>query len=48
MWIVGTVWKSLSSEFGVTFTRIIPMPPARFTSADLSTRVVDPRSQTTM
>lgn len=35
---VGTVCRSPSSEFSVGFASTMPMPPARFTSADLATR----------
>ncbi len=45
---VGTEWKSLSSEAGVTLVRIMPIPPASSTACDFSTRAFDPRSQTTI
>ena len=48
MCTVGTEWMSASREPGVTFTRIMPMPPASATALDLSTRAIAPRSQSTI
>src|SRR6478735_3366695 len=47
-WTVGTLCRSASSEPGVRLTRTMPTPPARLTSALLSTRATTPRSQTTI
>ena len=45
---VGMTCWSGSVEEGVTLTRIMPTPPARFTSALLAVRSTTPRSQTTI
>src|SRR4051794_449341 len=47
-WTVGTKWKSAFCEFGLVFTRIMPIPPACCTARLLFTRALVPRSQTTI
>src|SRR6476469_3518553 len=46
-WMVGTECWSVSREELLRFTRIMPTPPPRATSALLATRSTTPRSQTT-
>src|SRR6185503_897541 len=45
---VGTKWRSAFCEFGLVFTRIMPMPPASATARLLLVRAFTPRSQTTI
>ena len=46
-WTVGTACESPSIDPSGGFANTMPFPPARLTSADLSTREITPRSQTT-
>ena len=47
-WMVGTTWKSGSSDPGITFTSNMPTPPAALTARDLSVRAYVPRSHWTI
>ncbi|MNI29049.1 hypothetical protein D3C73_828540 [compost metagenome] len=46
-WTVGIMCLSVSNDESVRFTRIMPTPPPRRTSALLAVRSTTPRSQTT-